>query len=108
MRQVCGPLPPPQPDDDDSEAANATVPLGHARHAQAEDGVAAARVPAPLEPVEVVSAGRRLAHLAARGRRLAALLSPGHGTHLNRVVGVRLQEVEPKKMEKKPLRKASY
>ena len=63
---------------------------------ESEHGPAALGVAVPLEPVEVLGAGRRLPHLAARARPVAALLPPRHGADVHRVVRVRLQEVEPR------------
>ena len=61
---------------------------------QPEHWPAALRVAVPLEPVEVLRAGRRLPHLATRPRPVAALLPPRHGADFHAVVGVGLQEVE--------------
>ena len=63
---------------------------------ESEHRPAALGVAVPLEPVEVLCAGRRLPHLAARARPVAALLPPRHGADVHRVVRVRLQEVEPR------------
>ena len=68
---------------------------------ESEDGPAALGVAVPLEPVEVLCAGRRLPHLAARARPVAALLPPRHGANVHRVVRVRLQEVEPRSQRRR-------
>ena len=63
---------------------------------ESENGPPALGVAVPLKPVEVLCAGRRLPHLAARPRSVAALLPPRHGADVHGVVRVRFQEVEPR------------